>query len=402
VQLALREAKLRGAALLFESADALAAPNAESLWAAAVARIEAAEVPCILTSARPLPAEALRTPPLIARFEIPPAAERLHYWHSLPELAGLEDSALETLANGFRFSGHKIERAVTRALRSGAGLSLDSLAAACRAESAGALAVHGTKIEAHYTWDDLVLQADTIAQLKEVAAQLRFRHRVQEDWGYGRASGRVDGVHAFFYGPAGTGKTMAASVIASELRLDLFRINLAAVVSKYVGETEKNLERIFAAAEGSNAILFFDEADALFGKRSEVRDAHDRYANIEVAYLLQRIETFGGMTLLASNLDQNVDEAFRRRMHYIIEFPPPGDAERERLWRLAIQPEQPLAEPIDFAFLAAKLTLSGAEIKNVATRAAYLASAEAAPLELRHLLHAARREYQKTGKMLVD
>lgn len=402
VQLALREAKLRGAVLFLQSADVFAAPDAESLWAAVAARIEAAAIPCIISTTRPLPADPLRIPPFVARFEIPPAAERLQYWRNLPEIAGLEDSALATLANGFRFSRRKIERALSRALRSGTELSLDSLAAACRAESAGALAVHGTKIEAHYTWDDLVLQADTIAQLREVATQMRLRHRVQEDWGYGRASGRTEGVHAFFYGPPGTGKTMAASVIAAELRLELFRINLAAVVSKYVGETEKNLERIFAAAEGSNAILFFDEADALFGKRSEVRDAHDRYANIEVAYLLQRIETFGGMTLLASNLDQNVDEAFRRRMHYIIEFPPPNETERERLWRLAIQPGQPIAEPIDYGFLAAKLTLSGAEIKNVATRAAYLAAAEATPLELRHLLHAARREYQKTGKNFLD
>src|SRR5207248_4941858 len=191
-------------------------------------------------------------------------------------------------------------------------------------------------------------------------------HIVYSEWGFERRIDSGKGLKALFAGASGTGKTMTAGVIARELGLDLYRIDLSGVVSKYIGETEKNLDRIFRAAHCSNAILFFDEADALFGKRSEVKDAHDRYANIEVAYLLQKMEEHEGAVILASNLSKNIDDAFSRRMHYIVEFPMPDEAHRERLWLGMFPPEVPLGQDVDFRFLARQFPIAGGDIKNIA------------------------------------
>jgi SpoVK/Ycf46/Vps4 family AAA+-type ATPase len=207
-------------------------------------------------------------------------------------------------------------------------------------------------------------------------------------------------VTALFSGASGTGKTMAAEIIAGDLRLDLYRIDLSGVVSKYIGETEKNLNRIFAEAQSSNAILFFDEADALFGKRSEVKDSHDRYANIEVAYLLQRMEEYDGIVILATNLRKNMDAAFVRRMRFIIDFPFPDATDRERIWRTIFPDTVPLAEDVDFGFLARKLNVTGGNIKNISLRAAYQAAAGGEPaVHQRLLVDAAMRELDKVGKL---
>ena len=228
---------------------------------------------------------------------------------------------------------------------------------------------------------------------------VQHRHIVYTQWGFEQRLSLGKGLKALFAGPSGTGKTMTAEVLARELGLDLYKIDLSTVVSKYIGETEKNLDRIFRAAQSSNAILFFDEADALFGKRSEVKDAHDRYANIEVAYLLQKIEEYDGFVILATNLILNIDEAFKRRMNYTVEFPFPDERHRELLWHAMFPPETPLGDDLDFPFLARQFALSGGNIKNAALSAAFLAAAEGSVVRMRHLIQAVAREWQKLGKL---
>jgi SpoVK/Ycf46/Vps4 family AAA+-type ATPase len=217
--------------------------------------------------------------------------------------------------------------------------------------------------------------------------------------GFERRIAYGKGLKALFAGASGTGKTMTAGVMARELGLDLYKIDLSAVVSKYIGETEKNLDRIFRAANCSNAILFFDEADALFGKRSETKDAHDRYANIEVAYLLQKVEDYEGVVILASNLSKNIDEAFSRRMHYVVEFPLPDESHRERLWRGMFPPEVPLAKDIDFPFLAQQFSLAGGDIRNVALDAAFLAAQDGKVITMKQLVRAMARQMMKQGRI---
>jgi SpoVK/Ycf46/Vps4 family AAA+-type ATPase len=205
-----------------------------------------------------------------------------------------------------------------------------------------------------------------------------------------------------FAGPPGTGKTMAAEVIASELSLDLYKIDLSTIISKYIGETEKNLEQIFNEAQRSNAILFFDEADAIFGKRSEVKDAHDRYANIEVSYLLQRMENYDGVTILATNLRANLDEAFTRRLQFAVDFPFPEAEYRQHIWETLFPPDVPRASNLDFDLLARRFKLTGGSIRNIIVASAYLAAAEDKPVTMQHLLHATRRELQKMGRLVNE
>ena len=204
-----------------------------------------------------------------------------------------------------------------------------------------------------------------------------------------------------FAGPPGTGKTMSAQIIAAELGLDLYKIDLSTIISKYIGETEKNLERIFTEAESSNAILFFDEADALFGKRSEVRDSHDRYANVEISYLLQRMEAYNGVTILATNLRANLDEAFTRRLQFAVDFPFPEEADRLRIWQGLFPPQMPRAD-LDLPLLARRYKLAGGNIRNIILSAAYLASANGGVVTMEHLLHGTRRELQKMGRLASE
>jgi len=273
------------------------------------------------------------------------------------------------------------------------------LATACRTLTASRLNTMARKITPRQAWGDLVLPADQLAQLNELCNQARYRHVVHGAWGFERKLPLGKGINALFSGPSGTGKTMAAQVIASELQLDLYQIDLSQVISKYIGETEKNLKKVFDEADASQAILFFDEADAIFGKRSEVKDAHDRYANIEVGYLLQRMEEYEGIAILATNLRQNVDDAFVRRLRFIVEFPFPDETHRRRIWEVTFPPEAPLAEDVDLGQLARELKqLAGGNIKNVAVSAAFGAAADGRSIALVDLQRAARREYQKLGK----
>ena len=275
---------------------------------------------------------------------------------------------------------------------------MGDLDSACRAESSPKIGTLAIKVNPRYYWDDIVLPPDQMAQVREICNQALLRHIVYGEWGFDRKLTLGKGLSALFSGPPGTGKTMAAEVLANELNLDLYKIDLSQVVSKYIGETEKNLHHIFEEARSSGAILFFDEADALFGKRSEVKDAHDRYANIEVGYLLQKMEEYDGIAVLATNLRQNLDEAFVRRMYFIVEFPFPDEEYRKRIWNVIFPREAPLSDDLDFGLLAREIKLSGGNIKNIALAAAFYAASEGETIRMHHVVYAARREFQKIGR----
>lgn len=255
-----------------------------------------------------------------------------------------------------------------------------------------------------YEWDDLVLPADVMRQLRAFETQVRLRWTVYEDWGFGRLAHLGYGIAALFGGPSGTGKTMAAQVLARALDIELLRVDLAGVVNKYIGETEKKLREVFDACEDSGALLFFDEADALFGMRTQVKDAHDRFANIEIDYLLQRIERFDGVAILATNRRQDLDPAFVRRLRFVVEFEVPRPEERLALWRRALLARAPngdaLLDEVDWGYLAQRLNMTGAEIKGTALGAAFMARAEGTSIGMRHLLAAAQREMAKQGVRL--
>ncbi|MCZ2111520.1 MAG: ATP-binding protein [Dehalococcoidia bacterium] len=277
----------------------------------------------------------------------------------------------------------------------------NDLYAAARSESTPILNDLAKKIVPNYRWDDIILPEDARQQLREICAQVEHRHLVYDIWGLGRRLAMGKGLVALFAGNSGTGKTMAADVIAGTLGLDLYKIDLSGIVSKYIGETEKNLASVFKEAGSSNAVLFFDEADALFGKRSEVKDAHDRYANIETAYLLQQIEAYAGVVVLATNLKMNLDEAFLRRMHFVVDFPMPDEDDRRRIWQATIPAEMPIATDVDLGFLARQFKLAGGNIRNVVLSAAFLAATDGTGVEMKHFIRGVRREYQKLGRMVT-
>jgi len=258
------------------------------------------------------------------------------------------------------------------------------------------------KVTPRYAWTDIVLPPDRTQQLREIASSVKHRPRVYGDWGFDRKLAMGKGLVALFSGPSGTGKTMAADIIAGELGLDLYKVDLASLVSKYIGETEKNLSRIFDEAGTSNAILFFDEADSMFGKRSEVRDSHDRYANLETSYLLQRVEEYEGVVILATNFRKNMDDAFVRRLHFMIDFPFPGERERLRIWQGVWPRETPRHDSLDLEQVARRVEVAGGSIRNIALAAAFLAADEEGVVTMQHVLRATRREYQKMGKVLSD
>lgn len=261
-----------------------------------------------------------------------------------------------------------------------------------------------TPLACPYTWEDIVLTPSVRQHLQELEAQARLRGAVFEEWGFDKLFPLGRGLTAMFAGPSGTGKTMAAQVLARALGIELYRVDLAGVMNKYIGETEKRLKQVFDACERANVLLFFDEADALFGQRTQVRDAHDRFANIEIDYLLQRMEQFDGIAILATNRKSDVDRAFLRRLRFIVDFLQPGPVERRQLWRLALLPRSPdgrdLLDAIDWDFLAEKLPLTGADIKIAALGAAFLARSAGTRIGMSHVLAAARRELAKHGTVL--
>ncbi|HTB75528.1 MAG TPA: ATP-binding protein, partial [Polyangiaceae bacterium] len=270
---------------------------------------------------------------------------------------------------------------------------------ACRAECRPRLDDLAHRIEPAARWDDLVLPDAQRDALREIAIHVRQRSRVYEKWGFAARGERGLGVSALFAGQSGTGKTMAAEVVAGELALDLYRVDLSQVVSKYIGETEKNLRRIFDAAESGAAVLLFDEADALFGKRSEVKDSHDRFANIEISYLLQRIEAFRGLAVLTTNLKNALDPAFLRRLRFVVHFPFPGPAERAAIWQRVFPAATP-TEGLDPSRLA-KMNVAGGNIRSIALAAAFWAAEDGEPVQTKHVMRAARSEYAKLERPLT-
>jgi hypothetical protein len=337
----------------------------------------------------------------------PSAAEQRRLWQrALDGIPHQVDEQLGTLVQQFDLGPPAIVRAVAaarnlallRAPEDGAAITAADLWQACREQSSPRLEQLAQRIVPVYVWDDIVLPGDLLGQLRELAAQVAHRHQVYETWGFGARLSRGRGISALFAGPSGTGKTMAAEILANALQLDLYRIDLAGVVNKYIGETEKNLKQVFDAAEQSGAILFFDEADALFGKRTEVKDSHDRYANIEVNYLLQRMEDYRGLAILATNRKSALDRAFLRRLRFLLDFPFPDAADRRRIWRKVFPPQTPLAG-IDYGALA-RLEIPGGNIHNIALNAAFLAADEGVAVGMEHIMHAARREYGKIDKMM--
>jgi ATP-dependent 26S proteasome regulatory subunit len=301
---------------------------------------------------------------------------------------------VEALATQFDLSAASIRAAAAQSN------SPEELWTACRAQARPRLDNLAQRIDPRATWNEIVLPAPQLAMLREIAVHVRQRAKVYETWGFAQKCARGLGISALFAGASGTGKTLAAEVLANELRLDLYRIDLSQVVSKYIGETEKNLRRVFDAAEEGGAILLFDEADALFGKRSEVKDSHDRYANIEVSYLLQRMEAYRGLAILTTNMKDALDPAFLRRIRFVVQFPFPDAAERIEIWRRMFPAETPV-DGLNMTKLS-KLHVAGGNIRNIALNAAFLAADMNEPVRMNHVLRAARTEYTKIEKPLTD
>jgi hypothetical protein len=330
---------------------------------------------------------------LVLDVEPPSPAERAEAWQSALG-ADVDAAAIDSLAAQFA-----VEVSDIREIAVVAPDPVDAWRE-CRARTRPRLDALAQRLEPRVDWDDIVLPDATRALLEQVADQVAHRTTVYDRWGFGARINRGLGVSVLFAGPSGTGKTMAAEVLAARLRLDLYRIDLSAVVSKYIGETEKNLRRLFDAAEGGGSILFFDEADALFGKRSEVREAHDRYANIEINYLLQRMELYRGLAILATNMRGALDVAFMRRIRFVIDFPFPGVAERRAIWQKSFPAPSPLGE-LDFDRLA-QLSVNGGMIRNIAVNAAFLAAAAGSEITMAHVLTATRTEFEKLELPIRD
>ena len=335
----------------------------------------------------------------MARYEVnkPVPAEQKRLWQQTLGVAAQNSNGfLDNLAGQFRMSARAIH--ATGSLYADAGPGV--LWSSCRAAAQPRLEELAQCIVPAAAWDDLILPDAQKNILRQIAAQARHRMKVYETWGFATKGRRGLGVSALFAGESGTGKTLAAEVLAHQLDLDLYRIDLSSVVSKYIGETEKNLRQVFDAAEEAGAALLFDEADALFGKRSDVKDSHDRYANIEVSYLLQRMEAYQGLAILTTNLKSALDRAFQRRLRFIVEFPFPSPAEREAIWRRAFPPAAP-TDGIDPAALA-QLKLPGGSIRNIALNAAFLAAEANRPVAMAHILEAAHQEAEKNGRPLAE
>jgi hypothetical protein len=390
-----REAALTGAALYLQTEDCDSI-RPLSAWLAVTEAPVAIEVRPG-TSAEQLDGLRLHIPAMTA-------GDRREAWaRDLGPLAERMDGYLDRIAEYFHFD--------ERAIRLSAAAVHDACSASeaidpgelgwriCREHARRSLDVLAQRVDARAGWADLVLPDPQVDTLRQIAIHVRQRAVVNDRWGFAAKHARGLGMTALFAGSSGTGKTMAAEILAADLDLDLYKVDLASVVSKYIGETEKNLRAIFDGAEQSGAVLLFDEADALFGKRSEVRDSHDRYANLEISYLLQRMESYRGVAILTTNMQHAIDPAFLRRIHFIVQFPFPDQAARARIWRGIFPPATPLAD-LDFDRLA-QLNVAGGVIRNIAANAAFLAADDSMIIEARHILAAARTEYAKLDKPLT-
>ena len=387
-----REATLRNAALLL---DCDRCETSDTAHAMAIDRwIEMTRTPLLISTRDPRP--DIERPLLSVEVLRPTSSEQRAAWqHVLGKNGDSFNGQLDRLVSQFDFS----TAAISSTAESLGETTASKLWDACRMRARPRLQDLAQHIVSRATWADIVLPAAQIQTLRTVALQVRHRARVCDEWGFAEKSNRGLGLSGLFAGPSGTGKTLAAEVLANELELDLFRIDLSTVVSKYIGETEKNLRRVFDAAEEGGAILFFDEADALFGKRSEVKDSHDRYANVEISYLLQRMEAYRGLAILATNMKEALDPAFLRRLRFVVLFPFPDQAQRAEIWR-RIFPAKTPTDSLDIDGLA-RLSISGGNIRNIALNAAFAAADAEEPVRMPHLLGAVRLEYEKLEKPLT-
>ncbi|HEX3864912.1 MAG TPA: ATP-binding protein [Stellaceae bacterium] len=412
---AAREALWHDATLLIRVAEMARDPELGELWAllAGWNMPVALAVPPGLASAA---CAAAPIEPAIVTFDGVSIQQREVLWSRLlatgpaatgaPASVDLSDDERQELAARYDFPPGILARAVRRAAAetrlSGGAAPVDfaALSRACRALGSAGMGPIAQRLPQPYSRDDLVLPKDLLDELDLAAAWMRNRRRVFEQWGFGRRIALGQGLTALFAGEPGTGKTMAAQVLAHDLGLELFRVDLSRVMSKYIGETEKNLSQLFDNARGSGAMLFFDEADVLFGKRTEVKDAHDRYANLEIGYLLQRMEEHTGTTVLATNRMGDLDDAFTRRFHFILDFPMPRPPERRRIWEGMLPREAERETGIDLDTLARDYEISGGDIRNSVLSAAFMAAEEGGVIGLRHLKRGLRRELLKTGRVL--
>ena len=394
VEAAAREALLAGAGLVADPVEALVETSPAALRA-----LTAAPCPVILVGRRNW--DPTWSPRVPAVTSAPPMDReaRTELWASA--------SGGDDVGNAVHFQltpeavWRSVEAAGLAAALGDRPTTSDDYLAGARAQNAAGLERHARRITPSVAWDDLVLRPVVRAQLEELSSRARNRDIVLESWNMRPGGGRGRGITALFAGDPGTGKTMAAEVVAGSLGLDLYAVDLSTVVDKYIGETEKHLEQIFSEAEGVNGVILFDEADALFGKRSEVSDAHDRHANIEVAYLLQRMERFDGLAILATNLRANLDEAFARRLDAIVEFPIPDESERLALWEKCLATSVPRSADLNLATFSSSFELSGGNIRSIAITAAYFAAAANQPVDTGLLMRAVEREYRKLGRLVL-
>jgi hypothetical protein len=386
-----REAALLPSALLVRCNDS-AVPGCVAALA------EQSYPPLVIMAREPL---RLRRPVLNYEVAKPDASEQKRLWRlALGPAEQHINGALEGVSSQFRFSTRTILTAgsnVNQRIAAGEPAE-DALWTTCRDTCRQRIDDLAQRIPPTASWNDLVLPDPQIGALRQIVAQVRQRGRVYDEWGFGGRNARGLGITALFSGGSGTGKTLSAEVLASELELDLYRIDLSLVISKYIGETEKNLRRVFDVAEESGAVLLFDEADALFGKRSDVKDSHDRYANIEVGYLLQRMELYRGLAILTTNLKSALDPAFQRRLRFVVHFPFPDASQREAIWRITLPKTAP-ASGLDFGRLS-QLNVSGGGVRNIALNAAFLAADADEPITMHHLLAAAQAESAKLERPL--
>jgi SpoVK/Ycf46/Vps4 family AAA+-type ATPase len=342
------------------------------------------------------------------RLAVPSEADRRMLWiWEAADYPLAEAVDLNVLADKFSLTRGQIRYALDAAAREAlwqGGTEVDEAALnrACYAQIEQGLSrgSRATRVPTVFAWEDLILPWASKDLLRTACDQVRYRHRVYQEWGFAARLPYGRGLSLLFVGPPGTGKTMGAQVVAGELGLELYKVDLAGVVSKYIGETEKNLREIFAEAQRSQAALFFDEADVLFSKRTEVKDAHDKYSNMEAAFMLQQMEEYAGVVILATNYLQNFDEAFKRRLKFVVDFPFPNAEYRKKLWDSVFPSRTPVDEDVDREYLAERFELSGSSIKNIAVGASFLAAARGAAVTMPDILTALRHELAKSGKML--
>lgn len=406
-----REAKLLNATLCFDEADLLFQEEAKYRYMLDILLQKLVEVKGIhfcLFKSKPISFETVHSAEMVD-WEIasPDTSERKEIWQQVVEASGIQVEAdLDSVAGKFQFTIGQIIQSVETAKKAVQKKGMDQIDSAhlheaCYQQTRHKLSELTVKIKPQYGWNDLILAPAQKELLRDACNQYRFRDVVYNLWGFGNKISYGKGISMMFAGPPGTGKTMSAQVVANELGLEIYKIDLSQIVSKYIGETEKNLHQIFSQARLTSAILFFDEADSLFGKRSEISNAHDKYANTETSYLLQKMEEYDGVTILATNFAQNLDDAFNRRINFIVRFPFPDAGHRELIWRRFFPADAPIHKDVDFAYLAKTFDIAGGVIKNIVLSAAFLAANAGSPISMKHIITALIQEYNKMGKIVA-